>query len=74
MYYSSLWRPYLLTDIELLEEYKRGQPNIIFLMIILVVKSRLLRLELLQLMDIYALADIMFFVTSVKFPSVKFDA
>ena len=69
MYCSSLWRPYLITDIELLEKVQKRATKYILNGCY---KQRLLRLEFLPLMYIYDLADIMFFVKSVKFPS-KFD-
>ena len=68
MYCSSLWRPYLLTDIELLER----------------VQKKCILDDYTSCykdfwgwnsyhMYIYDLADITFFVKSVKFPSNKFN-
>ena len=73
MYCSCLWKPYLLSDIELLERVQRRATKYIFNDYTSNYKERLLRLKLLPLMYIYDLADIMFFIKSVKFPSEKFN-
>ena len=64
---------YLLTDIELLEKVQKRATKYILNDYTSCYKQRLPRLELLPLMYIYDLADIMFFVKSVKFPSDKFN-
>ena len=73
MYCSCLWKPYLLSDIELLERVQRRATKYILNDYTSNYKERLLRLKLLPLMYIYDLADIMFFIKSVKFPSEKFN-
>ena len=73
MYCSCLWKPYLLSDVELLERVQRRATKYILNDYTSNYKERLLRLKLLPLMYIYNLADIMFFIKSVKFPSEKFN-
>ena len=73
MYCSCLWKPYLLSDIELLERVQRRATKYILNNYTSNYKERLLRLKLLPLMYIYDLVDIMFFIKSVKFPSEKFN-
>jgi len=60
MYCSCLWRPYLLTDIELLERVQRRASKYILNDYTSGYKQRLLKLELLPQMYIYDLTDIMF--------------
>jgi len=72
MYCSCLWRPYLLTDIDLLERLQRRATKYILNDYTSGYKQRLLKLELLPLMYIYDLTDIMFFIKSLKFPTDKF--
>ena len=61
MYCSCLWKPYLLSDIELLERVQRRATKYILNDYTSNYKERLLRLKLLPMMYIYDLADIMFF-------------
>ena len=68
-----LWKPYLLSDIELIEKIQKQATKYILCDYTSDYKSRLMRLNLLPLMYIYDLNDIMFFINSVKFPSDKFN-
>ena len=69
LYCSYLWKPYLISDIVLIEKVQRRATKYI----LCDYKLRLIKLKLLPLMYIYDLADIMFFIKSVKFPSEKFN-
>ena len=73
LYCSCLWKPYLLSDIELIEKVQKRATKYILCDYTSDYKSRLMRLNLLPLMYIYDLYDIMFFINSVKSPSDKFN-
>ena len=73
LYCSCLWKPYLLSDIKLIEKVQKRATKYILCDYTSDYKSRLMRLNLLPLMYIYDLNDIMFFINSVKSPSDKFN-
>ena len=64
---------YLISDIVLIEKVQRRATKYILCDYNSDYKLRLIKLKLLPLMYIYDLADIMFFIKSVKFPSEKFN-
>ena len=73
LYCSPLWRPQLLLDIKNLETVQRratkyitGNPSLDY-------RERLLSLHMLPLMMEYEVADILFFVKSLKEPSHHFN-
>ena len=70
---SCLWKPYLLSDIELIKKVQKRATKYILCDYTSDYKSRLMRLNLLPLMYIYNLNDIMFFINSLKSPSDKFN-
>ena len=70
VYYSPLWRPYLIKDFE---RVKRRVTKFILDNYTLDYKSRLLKCKILPLMYFFELTDILFFVKSVKFPSSAFN-
>jgi len=71
LYCPPLWRPYLLKDIILLERVQRRATK--FMLSNYTSDYRLTKLGILPLMCIYEIADIMFFINSVKNPSNKFN-
>ena len=73
LYCSSLWRPHQLNHIEAIEKLQRRTTKYILSDYISNYKSRLIQLGILPLMYIFELADIMFFIKSVKCPSGKFN-
>ena len=73
LYCSPLWRPQLLLDIKNLETVQRratkyitGNPSLDY-------RERLLSLHMLPLMMEYEIADILFFIKSLKEPSHHFN-
>ena len=70
---SSLWRPHQLNHIEATEKLQRRATKYILSDYISNYKSRLIQLGILPLMYIFELADIMFFIKSVKCPTDKFN-
>ena len=73
LYCSSLWQPYQLHHIETLEKVQRRATKYILSDYTSNYKSRLIQLGILPLMYLFELADIMFFIKSVKYPSDKFN-
>ena len=73
LYYSSLWRPHLLKDIELLEKVQRLATKFVLNDYTSDYKTRLIQLGMLPLMYIYEIADILFFIKSLKTPTDKFN-
>ena len=71
--HACLWKPYLISDIELIKKVQKRATKYILCDYTSDYKSRLMRLDLLPLMYIYDLNDIMFFINSVKFPSDNFN-
>ncbi len=72
-YCSSLWRPYLLKDIALLESVQRRSTKWILGDYKSDYKSRLESLHLLPLMMMYELNDLSFFLKSLQSPSQSFN-
>ena len=72
LYGSVVWRPHLLVDIKSLELVQRRaskfivSPNLDY-------RQRLIELHLLPLMMEFEIADVLFFVKSLKFPSHHFN-
>jgi len=73
LYCSCLWKPYLLTDVDLIERVQRRATKYILSDYCSCYKQRLMQLKILPLMYIYDLADIMFFVKAFKSPNDKFN-
>ena len=71
LYCSTLWRPYLLKDIELLEKIQRRATKFILSNYHSDYRSRLIQCGIMPLMYTYEIADI--FIKSIKRPSDKFD-
>ena len=72
LYCSPVWHPYLLRDIRYLELVQRRATRFITNYSDMDYRNRLMELNLLPLMMEYEIADIMFFVKSLKFPSDHF--
>ena len=73
MYSSQLWRPFLLKDIEILEQVQRRATKFILNNYIISYKCRLIQLNLLPLMYQYELNDLLFFIKSYKASNTHFD-
>ena len=73
VYCSQIWRPYLLTDIILLERVQRRATKFILNDYSSNYKSRLIALRLLPLMMVYELYDISFFIKCLKCPMASFN-
>lgn len=73
IYCSVLWRPYLIKDIKALEAVQRRSTKFILQDYDMDYKNRLKKLNMLPLMMYFELADIMFFVKSIKAPTNRFD-
>jgi len=73
LYCSCLWKPYLLTDVDLIERVQRRATKHILSDYCSCYKQRIIQLKLLPLMYIYDLADFMFFVKAFKSPNDKFN-
>ena len=73
LYCSTVWRPHLLKEIELLEKYKRRATTFILSNYHSDYKTRLIQTGLLPLMYVYEITDILFFIKSIKHPSDKSD-
>ena len=67
LYCSCLWKPYLLSDIELIEKVQKRATKCILSDYSSGYKLRLTRLKLLPLMYIYDLADIIFLLNQLNF-------
>ena len=72
LYCSPVWHPYLLRDIRCLELVQRRATKFITNNPVMDYRNRLIHLKLLPLMMEYEIADIMFLVKSIKFPSDHF--
>ena len=68
LYCSSVWRPYLIKDIEVLERVQRRATKYVLSDYQSDYKSRLAALGLLPLMYVFELSDVMFCVRSLKTP------
>ena len=73
LYCSTLWRPYLLKDIELIEKVQRRATKFILFDYTSDYRTRLTQLGMLPLMYIYKISDILFFIKSLKTPTDKFN-
>ena len=73
LYCSVVWRPYLLVDIKFLELVQRRATKFIIKGSDLDYRQRLETLHLLPLMMEFEMADILFFVKSLKYPSEYFN-
>ena len=73
MYCSQIWRPNLVQDIQLLERVQRRATKYILNDYTSSYKTRLLKLSMLPLMFTYELNDLLFFIKSIKNPSLHFD-
>ena len=73
LYCSPLWRPYLLKDINSLEKVQRRATKFILSDSTSDYKTRLTQLGMLPLMYIFEIANIMFFINSIKNPSQRFN-
>ena len=73
LYCSPLWRPQLLVDIKNLETVQRRATKYITDNPSLDYRERLLSLHMLPLMMEYEIADILFFIKSLKEPSHRFN-
>ena len=73
LYCSSLWRPQHLMDITHLESVQRRATRFIVDDKSMDYRDRLTKLNLLPLMMEYEIADILFFVNSIKTPHGHFD-
>ena len=72
-YCSPIWRPQHLKDIQLLETLQRRATKFILNDYKSCYRSRLLTLHMLPLMMQLEIIDILFFVTSIKHPTERFD-
>ena len=72
-YCSVIWHPYLVQDINKLESIQCRATKFIMNDYKSDYKTRLLYLNLLPLMYIFEIADIIFLVKSLKFPSESFN-
>ena len=72
LYCSPVWHPYLLRDIRCLEQVQRRATKFVTNIPVMDYRNRLIHLKLLPLMMEYEIADIMFLVRSIKFPSDHF--
>ena len=72
-YCSPLWRPHLLVDIKCLESVQRRATKYIVSNSTMNYKDRLTQLHLLPLMMEFEIADIIFLVRSLKYPSHHFN-
>ena len=73
LYCSPIWHPYLLADVKSLELVQRRATKFIMNNSTLDYRNRLIHLNLLPLMMELELADIIFFVKSIKAPSDHFN-
>ena len=73
IYYSQLWRPFLIKDIMILERVQRRATKFILNNYTSPYKSRLTRLNSFPVMYQYELNDLLFFIKSYKAPSAHFD-
>ena len=72
-YGSQLWNPHFIKDIINLERVQQHATCFILNDFNSDYKSRLLKLELLPLMYQFDYYDVMFFITSLKYPSIDFN-
>ena len=73
LYCSPVWRPYLLKDIQRLEQLQRRATKYILNDYISDYKTRLTRLQLLPIMYILEIADILFLIKNLKNPTDSFN-
>jgi len=73
LYCSPLWKPYLLKDIELLQGVQWQATKFILSDYSLDYRTRLIKIGILPLLYVYEIADILFFIKSLKQPSDKFN-
>ena len=73
LYCSPIWHPYLLMDIKSLELVQRRATKFITNYTPIDYRDRLIHLNLLPLMMELEIADVMFLVKSLKFPSDHFN-
>ena len=72
-YCSLIWRPYLIADINTLEQIQRRATKYILNDFTSNYKNRLLKLSILPLMYQYEIADILFLIKSLKCPTNSFN-
>ena len=72
-YCSQLWRPYLIKDIIVLERVQHRATKFILNDYQSSYRSRLLTLNLLPLMYLFEIYDIIFFIKSLKNPTLSFN-
>ena len=73
-YCSSLWRPHLLTDIEMLEKLQRRATKFILnVSSHLDYKHQLISLHLLPLSMVFEISDLLFFIRSYQSPTSAFN-
>ena len=73
LYCSPLWHSHLLTDIKSLETVQRRVTKFIVGDALVKYHDRLLQLKMLPLMMEFEIADILFLIKSIKYPSNHFD-
>ncbi len=73
VYCSSVWRPFLIKDIQFLEKVQRRATKYVLGDFNSDYKSRLIALDLLPLMYILELNDVMFCIRSLKSPNRAFN-
>ena len=73
LYCSPLWHPYLLMDIKCLELVQRRATRFIMNDTSSDYRNRLIHLNLLPLMMEFEIADVMFLIRTIKFPSDHFN-
>ena len=73
MFSSVLWKPHLIKHIQLLERIQRRATKYILNDYTSDYRTRLIKLKLLPFMYVLDINDIMFFITSLKFPTSSFN-
>ena len=73
MFSSVLWKPHLIKHIQLLECIQRHATKYILNDYTSDYRTRLIKLKLLPFMYVLDVNDIIFFITSLKFPTSSFD-
>jgi len=73
LFYSILWKPHLIKDINLIERIQKRATKFILNDYTIDYKTRLLKLKLLLLVYTFDINDIIFLIRSIKFPSNSFN-